>query len=431
MGKPWEVWKDVLYPGRVVVRQGGDYCSYTFRPADLAAACGTGNEQLAAGWHVPACWEHQDVTPVRLSRSERDEVFARTVFAHAKGFRVRGGRAEVLLAGDDPADLAQFKKVRFVSPELRWDWVDTDGRLWPGLNITHVAATPRPVQRHQEPVGGLKLSLSAHETRIFTSLPEFIGAAAGVPRVAPTIHPSLIRLSLADYAEAPTVADETETPEPEETETESGGGDWMEKVAAALKEHCGLDLGDVSAIKNPEQFAHVVEVAAKNYKAGGEPEYDEPEPEEDDEEQAGDAEQPPEGSEPPAAQPLQMSLEAQEKKAAALARQSIRREIDALEHDRQVTPATADDLRGRLKAVRLSFTAEGDVQPNEVTIRVEALRQNPKGSAYSTRGRKGRKAVRLSADAAPVADSPYRDDPPESPEKVAKTVSDWNATGRK
>lgn len=53
----------------------------------------------------------------------------------------------------------------------------------------------------------------------------------------------------------------------EEDEDTSEPQDWMERIALALEEHCGLDLGDLEQCENdPDEFANLVEVAARNAK---------------------------------------------------------------------------------------------------------------------------------------------------------------------
>jgi hypothetical protein len=432
MSKPWEVVKDVLYPGRVVVPgPGGRPISYTFTPADAARIAATGNAMLRAGFHAPACWEHQNVGPekVRLSRAARDREYAKSVFAHVGRFDVApDGRVLARIRGADPADLRQFEKVRFVSPEIQWDWMDSDGKTWAGPTITHVAATPRPVQRHQHPVGTLALSHAAN-ARAFADFRAFLGAAAGGGNVAPTISPrGPLRLSLSHYQAGSNMAGELDGfggfSAGDGADADAGGKQtpWA-RIAAALSEHCGIDLGDVSDVQDADTFAMLVEVAARNYKAGSEPDQldDElPEEEEDPTQPAGDLAQPPPGATEPPMPPVQMSLRKQQAQAETFARRNLAARLARLDRTGRVTPTQADGLRKELTAVRLSFTAAGDLAPSALTAKLDALEQNPAGAA---RGKPGK--VRLSnapRGTRAAGRSAYEDDKP------AQTQAEVDAT---
>lgn len=419
----WEVEKDVLYPGRVVVPgPGGRPMSYTFTPHDARHIARTANAQLADGWHQPLAWEHQDVEPVRLSQgetarlsqAEKDREFAKSVFGFAKAYRVGpDGRVRVTLAGTDPRDLEQFKKLRFVSPEIQWDWRDSDGRVWRGPSITHIAATARPVQRHQTPVG-VRMSLRAREIQSFE---KFVGAV----RVAPTLHPSTppagrLRLSLSDY-EAPPMADELDFGASDDTEGDTGGkgtgkGSAWERIAAAL-ESVGIKLGGVE-IKDADHLADLIEVACANGEdadmAGDDDLSDldeEPEPNQP----AGDVAQPPEGAAAAPQPPFQMSLQAarkQQQQAEGFARKNLASRIDALEADRKVTPAIAADLRSQIPALRLSFAGSGEVKANALTLKLDAYEALPKNAAWSPAAPRGKKvAARLSTRGNPAPRPAY------------------------
>lgn len=434
----WEVEKDVLYPGRVVVPgPGGQPLSYTFTPDDARRIAATGNAQLGDGWHQPLAWEHQDVQPVRLSQAETDREFAKSVFGFAKGYRVDAatGRVRVKLAGDDPKDYEQFKKLRFVSPEIQWDWRDSDGRVWRGPSITHIAATARPVQRHQTPVG-VRMSLRAREIQSFE---KFLGAA----RVAATLSPSTppagrLRLSLSDY-EAPPMADELDFGA-SDTDTEGGAGGggkgsaW-ERIAAAL-ESVGIKLGGVD-IKDAEHLADLIEVACANGMddATGDDDLSDldQEPDPDPNQPSGDMAQVPEGAAAAPQPPFQMSLRKQQQQAEGFARKNLACRIDDLEADRKVTPAIAADLRSQLPALRLSFAGSGEVKANALTLKIDAYEALPKGAAWNPTAPRGKKAAaRLSHRGNPAPRSAYAatdDDHGVDPkvlaeqERLAKTYS--------
>lgn len=437
----WEIEKDVLYPGRVVVPgPSGKPLAYTFTDRDLAQMNRTGNAKIADKWNVPLVFEHQNEKPDRrkmlqLSRTERDREFARGVFGCTKGYRLDGGRLKAILAGDDDEDLKKFAKIKFVSPEIEWDWRDSDGKVWSGPTITHIAATPRPVQRHQNAV---QLSLPAGKPRLFDALGDFIEEFAGGSNVGGTIHPFVIRLSLADWEK--NMADDEETPG-------AGGGDgkkenWCARIVKALA-GAGIKLPDCQdSAKDPEHFADLVETACLNCEQAPAVDEELPAPEDEDPNApAGDMEQPPPGAEAPPGPPIQMSLQKQTERAADLARKNFLSEIKELVDTRRITPAIAEDLRSKLKTVRLSFRKDdGELVENAVSVRIEAFKQNPAGSAFREKNnpdttkpqdrfviRNGRR-VRLGLRT-PKRPEYATEGTKESPETVAATLDAWDKTG--
>lgn len=429
----WEVEKDVLYPGRVVVPgPDGTPLAYTFTRRDADRIAATGNAKLRDGWAIPLCFEHQDVQPARalqLSQGERDYEHARGVFGHVAGFRVDpSGRVKAVLRGPDPADLKQFEKLRFVSPEVQWDWMDSDGRTWAGPTITHVAATGRPVQRHQTPVG-VRLSLAARE---IPCLEKFCGAVRVAPTIgasAPAGRPRTIRLSLTDY-EAP-MADELDFGAGGTGTGDAGKGSPWERIAAALA-GAGVQIGDGKNVKDPEHLADLIEVACMNSDQGQEDVLDDLEP--DDGAPEGDMPEPPPGATAAPMPPLQMSLRRQQEQAEGFARRNLASRIDALEETRRVTPAIAAALRAEGTTVRLSFAASGDVKANALTTKLGAYEALPANAAWSPTGpAKGRKAARLSQRGAAVPRSKYEAGEAgdaETPEQTQATLDAWRATGK-
>ena len=270
MSKPWEIWKDICYPGRVVVPGERGSLTYDFTHGDMAAIERTGNAKVTDGWNIPLTWEHQNVEPnkLRLSRtSNKDRDFARGVFGAIKRFaRKPDGRVKALLSGDDPADLRQLEKVQFVSPEIQWDWTDTDGHVWSGPTVTHLAATPRPVQRHQHPIG---TDPDAPHPRLSqaSSLQQLVRMSlTSGSRVG-----AKLRLSLDHYQTAPGSRAMTDEPKkvpgmPEEKESA-----W-ERIAASLLK-IGVKIGDGKNIKDADHLADLVDVAAMNSEHA-EPELD-------------------------------------------------------------------------------------------------------------------------------------------------------------
>jgi hypothetical protein len=414
-GKGWEVEKDVVYPGRVVVPGPRGPIVYDITRTDAARMAATGSAQLRAGWHTPVAWEHQDVEPsrglldrLRLSHGEKDYHFARGCFGHAAAYRVSpDGRVLVTLKGDDPDDYEQLKKVKFVSPEIQWDWMDSDGRVWPGPTITHVAATARPVQRHQQPVG-VRLSLRAGNPTRIVSFEKFVKAVRVAPMLGSTTRPhGKLRLSLTDY-EATPMADELNFGEAGDDATGGGKGSAWERIVAAL-EGRGIHLGGVD-IKDADHLADLIEVACAN--GDDTADLDDEgdlgaEPEEEPGQPGGDLDMPPPGAAAAPPPPLQMSLRRQQAQAEGFARKNLIARIDELARTRRITPAIADELRGQVPALRMSFTAAGDPKPSTLTAQLDAYERLQPNASWTPDARRGGKKVRMSQRGNPVARPSY------------------------
>ena len=448
MRDAWETWKDIAYPGRVVVPgPKGKVHVYDFTRRDMKLLEQSGNAKVADGWNVPVCWEHQDVQPVHgaeLQLSHNAEAqMALGVFARIKRFaRTPDGRLKALLAGPDPKDRQQLEKVGFVSPEIVWNWRDTDGKLWRGPSVTHLAATPRPVQRHQHPVGADPDA--PHPALRANSLESLVRLSLARPGNGPRVGARL-RLSLDHYAAKPGGAKHM----PEENTDTPGGTEkkltpW-EKIAAALAEHCGIDLGDVSKVNDPDTFAMIVDVAARNYKAGSEPAVEDEDDDEGDETEdpnappEGDMEQPPEGASEPSAPPVQMSITAATKpladKLIATARAALVARAEKVRKSGALAPKAADALVEECRTVRLSLAATGDVIPNDTTKALARYEQVRAGAAVNlgaprskaaAKPAKGKKArLSLPANVREEEDSPYREDPKQDTDAI---VDAWDRT---
>ncbi len=388
----WSVWKDIGYPGTVHVPGGdGRTVAYTFTADDWRHIVATGKRKVRDGWNIPGCWEHQNVGPKRRLSQNPMRDHALGVFSSIEDFALTpSGGAKALITGTDPADRRQLEKLKFVSPEIAWDWTDTDGKVWRGPSVTHLAATARPVQRHQHPVGS---NPDAPHPRL-SSLEQLVRMSLSAPRKSPRVAPTL-RLSLDHYGGARPMADDT-------ADTAAGPDKKMspwEKIAAALSAHCGIQLGDVSAINTPEEFARIIEVAAMNFKAGSEPEIPEEEEfeEEDLEEPAGDMPAPPEGAAAAGGPPIQMSVTAQNKplvdriladeRAKLVARAEKVRKTGALQ------PADGDALVSECKKVKLSLTSDLKLVRTEAVVRLEMAEKVKPGAPISQNAGKPKNAV--------------------------------------
>jgi hypothetical protein len=89
------------------------------------------------------------------------------------------------------------------------------------------------------------------------------------------------------------------------------------------------------------------------------------------------------------------ALKKQQEQAAGFARKGLAGRIDALVKTGRIPPVVADGLKKEAGKVRLSFSADGDLEPNAVLTKVEAYEALPKGQSFTPRNGRGKK-TRLS-----------------------------------
>lgn len=154
--------KDVLRPGTYKLRDGS---THTFTAQDVRACAANGRRMMDAGEAVPLIWEHDlDAVPIPLENllasvdNPRDWTasFAKNCFGHIAGFKlVDEDGVPVLYSVNEvykAEDAEKWKAARFCSPRIDRDYMDGQGRIFPGASVTHLAATPKPVQTNQFPV---------------------------------------------------------------------------------------------------------------------------------------------------------------------------------------------------------------------------------------------------------------------------------------
>jgi hypothetical protein len=154
-------WKDVLAPGTFVLRDGR---KVTFTRADCKQAFANLKGMLDAKRNVPFCWGHQPVEPYDPFDRLADEI--RNTIGHPTDARMDGDRVLALLPAPDEKTASTLEAVKWCSPEVRRDYRDSKGKLWPGAVITHIAATANPVQLDQRPYQPVALS----QDRLWLSL---------------------------------------------------------------------------------------------------------------------------------------------------------------------------------------------------------------------------------------------------------------------
>lgn len=127
----------------------------------IARICAQANRQLKAAIRFPCAWMHDPrAKPLHLSAGVKDSQLhpdawlARGYFGEPVKYAQDAATGSLLAKVfiPDEADARQFDKVGQVSPGLWQDWTDETGVRWPGLTIAHIAATPKPIQRHAKRV---------------------------------------------------------------------------------------------------------------------------------------------------------------------------------------------------------------------------------------------------------------------------------------
>lgn len=360
------IWKDTLYQGTVHVPTGNPSQPTIvahFGAKDIDNAVKVGKAKVAAGWRIPACWEHQEAWPVKLSRADKAAIDAKHTYGEIVDFRNQGGVLQSLVEVYDNADAKRLKKVKYCSPQVSCNWTDSTGKKWPGVTITHLAATPVPVQHKQQP---WRLSRAGSLT---------------------------IWLSQSDY-EGTTVADDLddidETADPMVGDDEGGGDKCGEAIS--LAEELGLHLGEGTTEQNFfERFC----AAAKTklaHEGGVDDESDM------DDGDIGDDQPPPDAAPATQPPPMSLSLRKQMQQAETFARSNIGNRIKRLLKTGRITPPMATKLENEAKTVKLSFSKDGSLRPSGVLAKLDAYEELPANSAWAKNGGRTRPggSVRMS-----------------------------------
>lgn len=408
MAQPTRIWKDILYAGKVTVpdpssRSGSR--SVTFTSADLRNAEQYGNAMIRDGFQIPVYWEHQhDGGPVKLSRGDMGAHRAKHMFGRITGYRVEGDVLQAEHEIDTPQHLEQLKTVRFVSPELQWDFRDGEGRKWPGITVSHVAATPIPVQHRQKP-----FQLSQAQTasrRIQLSLSDYEGR-----KMAKDDEEDLDELEDEDGEESELPEDLDELPEEPADELPPEPAPVPEippeseipfRKSLAMLETKGIKLPPDTNQQNVWERLFVVLTALQHSQALN-PQGDPSNPD-DMPYTAGNGDQqqtPPNVRPSPQAQPVSLSLQKAQAAAEMITRKNLLSRVARL-RKRGIPPAQVDRLTQQARSISLSFSpVTGDLEPNELTIRLEAYEELRPSNGFTGSGR-----VSLSQDKARVAQRP-------------------------
>jgi hypothetical protein len=358
---------------------------------------------LAAGIPVPVSWEHRDdQKPGRLSRDDWASARAKGTAGWVDQYQqLPDGAFDALITVPDDSDGKQAEVVRFCSPEID-RFTDQTGKDW-GEVITHLALTPRPIQHDQPPIARLSV-LSAGPVRLAVDPKKGTDMADekdddtkdvkrkaedaqdgdkkddSEEKDAPTEFGALVEALVAKGFIVPEeVKDMAGLIIAIKASPDDGGGDGLD------------DLDDPNAV---QQVSRQSPIAMSHTKDG----EDEDEKEDDDEDDTVDLPANRAGGKGRtrmSTDTVSPALKKQQEQAAGLARKGLTGRIDALVKTGRIPPVVADGLKKEAGKVRLSFSGDGDLEPNAVLTKVEAYEALPKGQSFTTRNGRGRK-TRLS-----------------------------------
>lgn len=350
-------WKDVLKPGRYLLKNG---TVSEFTDADCAHLSRRVGEMLGAGLSIPLVWGHQPgvhaVTP-----GEQLALDVKSTLGWLEGADLTpDGRARVLSEVPLEEDARRLGPIRFCSPEILTDWTDGTGRLWPGRSITHVAVTARPVNPDQRP---------------FIPAPPYDGAWLSLDDIVTEGR---------KMPDEPPDKGEKKPPDAPPEKKPDGDGDkggpgpsTVAALAQALRD-AGLNIPD--GVPDIEHLLTAVKACAPA------------KPPEDDD--MSDPQK--KGAAPPVKEetmPILMSLDGSDdparRRLARTERADLVRRAHALVGSRKVTKPVADALVKELSAERLSLDPEGGLVGGKALAKLEAyeaLESNPFAERFGRDG---------------------------------------------
>lgn len=369
--------KDALYPGRYKLPDGR---SFTCKPGEVHYYRKRMRDWLNAGLPIPVTWEHLKTD---LSASDK----AKNTISHLTDCAIGKDGAkeflEIKFLSDDEADTKRLPKVKYVSPTIKWDVVDSTGKIWHGPSITDIAITPIPIQHGQKP---FTLSQAGPEL-----LPIHLSMEAYEP-----VH-------LGEFPpkdeEKPTEKPAEKKPEAEEPDADAEALAEQEKAAGLTKklQTClealatqGLVIGaDIQP--DLEVLLDRLTTACHTKKAAETPGDVGPDGKPKSEENADGT-----SGKPTEVQgPMMMSQREQDTHRA-----NLKLRIERLWNRKQITKPMHDAMMSELNTVKLSAAKDGSLIEPKLLVKVESFEELPENYTAFKRG------VNLSA-------ATEVDDPPE------------------
>lgn len=167
--------KASLYPNQLLcgVDGMGQRVYVEYSTQDIDALLRRLKEMLSHNVQIPVSWDHQPDARL-LSLNDYNRMLAehtRLICGHVTDGYIGSDGSLVLLTDVKDEDANTIQKVKFASPTIEQDVVDGTGKLWPGLSITQLAVTPRPVQHKQNPFQRIDLGRKHKQVHLSLGVP--------------------------------------------------------------------------------------------------------------------------------------------------------------------------------------------------------------------------------------------------------------------
>lgn len=327
-------------------------------------------EMISAGLQIPVSKEHQSVakpmSPMEWERFQAEKAWATCGWVQ-DGFVKPDGTLCLQVEVPDEEDARRVAVIRYVSPEIVRDFMDGNGKVWPGLSITHLAVTPRPVQHRQTPFERIQLSLS-HPRRVRLSL------GADMPDEYDDYEDDMGAEDESGMDDMDMADDDVTDDEPMDDPVmdEPAGESKVAELVNLMREVFNIDVaGHVTSEKDLIDHLYTAALTAKAHKGMGEgiegsDEFmDEPMDE-------GDVEEVPSS--------VMMSLRQENKALMARVlgdeRKNVKARIDRLLKAGVIGKRMHQSLTQEASEVRLSLDANGGLKTNPFLRTLEMFEQN-------------------------------------------------------
>lgn len=347
------IWKDLLTPGTYRL---SDERVVTYTKNDTKNMEAQGNKMLQSRLRVPVILDHDEqAVPAYMGQDRPRTRLARDCVGDCIKFRRdERGVLQGLLDLDDYA-VPKIKRVKTVSPRLDAYWTDEKGRTWEGLTVSHVAFTPKPIQRDQQPIN-------------LSHVPGKIGT-----------HPKHDVHYLA-HQEGSGMADENE-----EKKDEGGEGDGCPEGFKELVEALRSKHNIPNEVKSIGDLVIAIKSNSDTPEMPSEPEEEDLDELEEDDDMANNTQAA--DSMPPV-----MMSHVEKQRWDVLAKADARnlgKEIVDLFKNGQIDRAQAEKLRTKLKAASLShkdYDKNGRLKKLPVVIEINFAKTNAKGKFANKAG---------------------------------------------